>query len=149
MINGVLAMTLHWAQPDNPQPETAIVLTDQHGLRCSFAMGVQQRHTKLFSHLSSLGSLAQTSQQRVDLRKRNKTGSLGVGHQDQAIEPLHVLQQILNVGQQIRERKSQEESSFFIFSSASIERVHRWPQAAQAKLHARSMRQPICPPTMG
>jgi hypothetical protein len=121
MINGVLAMTLHWAQPDNPQPETAIVLTDQHGLRCSFAVGVQQRHTKLFSHLSSLGSLAQTSQQRVDLRKRNKTGSLGVGHQDQAIEPLHVLQQILNVGQQIRERKSQEGSSFFIFSSASIE----------------------------
>jgi len=149
MINGVLAMTLHWAQPDNPQPETAIVLTDQHGLRCSFAVGLQQRHTKLFSHLSSLGSLAQTSQQGVDLRKRNKTGSLGVGHQDQAIEPLHVLQQILNVGQQIRERKSQEGSSFFIFSSASIERVRRWPQAAQAKLHARSMRQPICPPTMG
>ena len=149
MINGVLAMRLHWAQPDNPQPETAIVLTDQHGLRCSFAVGVQQRHTKLFSHLSSLGSLPQTSQQRVDLRKRNKTGSLGVGNQDQAIEPLHVLQQILNVGQQIRERKSQEESSFFIFSSASIERAHRLPQAAKAKLHARSMRQPICPPTMG
>jgi hypothetical protein len=59
------------------------------------------------------------------------------------------LQQILNVGQQIRERKSQARSSFFIFSSASIERVHRWPQAAQVKLHARSMRQPICPPTMG
>jgi hypothetical protein len=59
MINGVLAMTLHWAQPDNPQPETAIVLTNQHGLRCSFAVGIQQRHTKFFSHLRSLGALAQ------------------------------------------------------------------------------------------
>ena len=149
MIDGVVAMTLHGAEADHPQPKTAIPLTHQHRLRCAFAMGLQQRHTELFGHLSPPGSLAQPSQQGVDLGERHKTGSLGVGHQDQAIEPLHVLQQILNVGQQIRERKSQEESSFFIFSSASIERVRRWPQAAQAKLHARSMRQPICPPTMG
>ena len=145
----MVAMTLHWAKTDHPQPETAIPLTHQYGLRCSFAVGVQQRLTELFGHLSPLGALAQASQQRVDLRKRNKTGSLGIGHQDQPIEPLHVLQQILNVGQQIWERKSQEESSFFIFSLASIERVYGVPQAAQAKLHTRSMRQPICPPTMG
>ena len=85
MIDGVVAMTLHWAKADHPQPETAIPLTHQYGFRCSFAVGVQQRHTELFSHLSPLGALAQVSQQRVDLRKRNKTGSLGIGHQNQAI----------------------------------------------------------------
>ena len=112
-------------------------------------MGLQQRHTELFGHLSPAGALAQAAQQGVDLRERHKTGSLGVGHQDQAIEPLHVLQQILNVGQQIRERKSQEGSSIFIFSSASIGRCGDLRQVLQAKLHARSIRQPICPPTKG
>lgn len=133
-------MTLHGAKADHPQPKTAIPLTHQYGLCRPFAMGLQQRHTELFSHLSPPGALAQPSQQGVDLGERHKTGSLGVGHQDQAIEPLHVLQQILNVGQQIRERKSQEGPSFFIFSSASLGRCDGLAQALQAKLHARSFK---------
>jgi hypothetical protein len=123
MINGVIAMTLHWAKADHPQPETTVSLTHQHRLGRSFPVGLQQRHAELFGHLSPKGALAQASQQRVNLRERHKTGSLGVRHQDQAIKPLHVLQQILNVGQQIRERKSQEGPSFFIFSSASLDQL--------------------------
>jgi hypothetical protein len=42
MIDGVVAMTLHGAEADHPQPKTAIPLTHQHRLRGAFAMGLQQ-----------------------------------------------------------------------------------------------------------
>ena len=57
-----------------------------------------------------LGALAQATQQWIHLRKGDETGAVGVGDQDQAIQPLHFLKQLFNTGQQLRQRKRQNET---------------------------------------
>ena len=89
------------------QPKTAVALEHQNRLGTTLAMGLEQRHAELLSHVVSPWFVAQAAQQWIDLRKRNETGALGIGDQDQTIQPLHFLKQVLDRGQQRRKGKSQ------------------------------------------
>ena len=81
--DGVMAMRIVAAGTDHSEPETAIPLKDQDGLCTPLAMAIKQGHAELFSHLRTLGALAQATQQRIHLREGNETGAVGVGDQDQ------------------------------------------------------------------
>ena len=111
VCNGVMAMRIVAAGTNHSEPETAIPLKDQDGLCTSLAMAIQQGHAQLFSDLRALGALAQATQQRIHLREGDETGAVGVGDQDQAIQPLHFLKQLFNAGQQLRQRKRQSGTS--------------------------------------
>ena len=88
--DGVMAMRIVAAGTNHSEPETAIPLKDQDGLCTALAMAIQQGHAQLFSDLRALGALAQATQQWIHLRERDETGAVGVGDQDQAIQPLHL-----------------------------------------------------------
>ena len=111
VCNGVMAMRIVAAGTNHSEPETAIPLKDQNGLCASLAMAIQQGHAELFSHLRSLGALAQATQQRIHLREGNEAGAFGVGDQNQTIQPLHFLKQLFDAGQQLRQRKRQSGTS--------------------------------------
>ena len=101
----VVPMGMAAAPAPGAQPETAISLEDENGLTGSFAMGLQERHTQLFSDLRPPGTRTQTTQNRIDLGERHEAGLLRVGDQDHPVQPLNLIQQILNGGQQRRQRK--------------------------------------------
>jgi hypothetical protein len=105
--DGVMAMRIVAAGTNHSEPKTAIPLKDQDGLCTALAMAIQQGHAQLFSDLRALGALAQATQQWIHLREGDETGAVGVGDQDQAIQPLHFLKQLFNAGQQLRQRKRQ------------------------------------------
>ena len=109
--DGVMAMRIVAAGTNHSEPETAIPLKDQDGLCTALAMAIQQGHAQLFSDLRALGALAQATQQWIHLREGDETGAVGVGDQDQAIQPLHFLKQLFNAGQQLRQRKRQTGTS--------------------------------------
>ena len=108
-------------------------------------MAIQQGHAELFSHLRSLGALTQATQQRIHLREGDETGAVGVGDQDQAIQPLHFLKQLFNAGQQLRQRKRQTGTSPLTFSSAFLRQQRGVSQATQVKIYALRIKRPICP----
>ena len=70
-------------------------------------MGLQQRHAEFLSHVVAPRFTPQAAEQWINLRERNEAGPLGIGDQDQAIQPLHFLKQVLDRGQQRRKGKSQ------------------------------------------
>ena len=105
--DGVMTMRIVAAGANHSEPEAAIPLKHQDGLRPSLAVGIQQGHTKFFRHLRPLGALPQATQQRIHLRKGDETGSVGISDQDQTIKPLHFLKQLFDTGQQLRQRKRQ------------------------------------------
>ena len=109
--DGVMAMWIVAAGTNHSEPETAIPLKDQDGLCTPLAMAIQQGHAELFSDLWPLWALAQATQQWIHLRERDETGSVGVGDQDQTIQPLHFLKQLFDAGQQLRQRKRQTGTS--------------------------------------
>ena len=109
--DGVMAMRIVAAGTNHSEPETAIPLKNQDGLCTALAMAIQQGHAQLFSDLRALGALAQATQQWIHLREGDETGAVGVGDQDQAIQPLHFLKQLFNAGQQLRQRKRQSGTS--------------------------------------
>ncbi len=146
VCNGVMAMRIVAAGTNHSEPETAIPLKDQNGLCASLAMAIQQGHAELFSHLRPLGALAQATQQRIHLREGNETGAVGVGDQDQTIQPLHFLKQLFNAGQQLRQRKRQTGPPLR-FSSDFLRLRRGVSQATQVKIHALRIKTPICPAT--
>ena len=107
MRDGVMVMRVVAAGTNHSEPETAIPLKDQDRLCTPLAMAIQQGHAELFSDLWALGALAQATQQWIHLREGNETGAIGLGDQDQAIQPLHFLKQLFNARQQLRQRKRQ------------------------------------------
>ena len=111
MRDGVMAIRIVAAGTNHSEPETAIPLKDQDRLCTSLPMTLQQGHAELFSHLRPLGALAQATQQGIHLREGNETGAVGVGDQDQTIQPLHFLKQLFDAGQQLRQRKRQTGTS--------------------------------------
>ena len=98
MSNSVMPMRIVTTRTNHSEPEAAIALKDQDGLRSSLAMGIQQGHAEFFSHLLALGTLTQTSQQRIHLREGDKTSAIGVGDQDQTIKPLDFMKQLFDPG---------------------------------------------------
>ena len=109
--DGVMAMRIVAAGTNHSEPETAIPLKDQDGLCTPLAMAIQQGHAELFSDLWPLGALAQATQKWIHLREGDETGAVGVGDQDQTIQPLHFLKQLFDAGQQLRQRKRQTGTS--------------------------------------
>ena len=107
MRNGVMAMGIATARANHSQPETAVPLKHQNGLGSTLAVAIEQRHAKFFSHFRALGALAQATQQRIHLREGDKAGPVGISDQDQPIQPLHLLKQLFDAGQQLRQRKRQ------------------------------------------
>ena len=143
----MMAMRIVAAGTNHSQPKTAISLKHQNGLCSSLAMAIEQGHAELFSHLGPLGALAQATQQRIHLREGNETGTVGVGDQDQTIQPLHFLKQLFNAGQQLRQRKRQTGTPSLTFSSAFLSQQRGVSQATQVKIHALRVKTPICPAT--
>ena len=105
MGDRVMPMGMAATRAHGAQPETAIPLKDQHGLTGPLAMGLQQRHAELFSDLRTPWTRAQTAKDRIHLRERNEGGLLRVGDQNHPVQPLDFIQQVLNGGQQRRQRK--------------------------------------------
>ena len=100
------------------QPEAAVPLEHQNRLGGPLSMGLKKRHAELLGHFQPLGALTEPTQQGVHLGERHERGPLGIRDQDQAVQPLHLLEQLLNRGEQSGEGKHQETQSL-IFSSRS------------------------------
>ena len=90
-----------------------------------------------------LGALAQATQQRIHLREGNETGAVGVGDQDQTIQPLHFLKQLFDAGEQLRQRKRQSGTFLLTFSLGFIGQRRGASQATQAKIHVLRIKAPI------
>ena len=67
MGDGMVAMGVTAARPHGPQPEAAISLKHQHRLTGPLAMGFQQGHAQLFSHLGPPGAGSKATQHRIHL----------------------------------------------------------------------------------
>ena len=105
--DGVMLMRIVAAGTNHSEPKTAIPLKHQNGLCSSLAVAIEQGHAKFFGHLRALWAMSQATQQRIHLREGDKTGAIGVGDQDQTIQPLHFLKQLFDAGEQLRQRKHQ------------------------------------------
>ena len=107
-----------------------------------FAVAIEQ-NMQVFQPSGPLGrwrkrrSSGSTRERRQSRPGRNRD-------QDQPIQPLHLLKQLFDAGQQLRQRKRQTDS-YLAFSSSATGAS----QATQQKIHVLSSRAPICPAITG